>query len=70
MVVANLTAEVIIELMDDLVGCLARQGLLILSGILAPLLSNIEQRAVASGLSISERRAAGEWAALVARREG
>jgi ribosomal protein L11 methyltransferase len=69
-VVANLTAEVIIELMDDLVGCLARQGLLILSGILAPLLSDVEQMAVASGLSISERRVAGEWAALIARREG
>jgi ribosomal protein L11 methyltransferase len=70
LVVANLTAEALIELMDDLAGCLAPHGLAILSGILAPLLPDVEEKAVESGLSIIERRAAGEWAALVARRDG
>jgi ribosomal protein L11 methyltransferase len=68
-VVANLTAEVIIESMKDLIACLATPGLAILSGILVPLLPDVERCVAESGMSIIERRAAGEWAALIARKE-
>ena len=67
-VVANLTAEVIISLMDDLSGCMAPSGSLILSGILTELRPGVEQRTMEAGLAIIERREAEEWSALVARR--
>jgi ribosomal protein L11 methyltransferase len=67
-VVANLTAEVIIDLMDDLVVCMADSGQMILSGILTSLAADVERRAVEAGLEIIERREAGEWAAIVARK--
>jgi ribosomal protein L11 methyltransferase len=70
LVVANLTAEVIISLMDEIFSCLAGSGIVIFSGILDHLLPDVEQSAVESGLKIIERRTAGEWAALVARRDG
>jgi ribosomal protein L11 methyltransferase len=68
-VVANLTAEVIVDLMNDLAACLAPRGLMILSGILSELAANVERALVASGFAVTERHAAGEWSALVARRE-
>lgn len=67
-VVANLTAEVIIDLMADLVGALARYGTLILSGILIELQSDVERSISESGLTIIKRREMGEWCSLVARR--
>ncbi|HVF92438.1 MAG TPA: 50S ribosomal protein L11 methyltransferase [Blastocatellia bacterium] len=69
-VAANLTAEVIIDLFDDLSACLAPSGSMILSGILTTLRNDVEARAAEAGLAIVERREAGEWSALVARREG
>ncbi len=68
LVVANLTAEVIIELFDDLLACLAQEGVLILSGILTTLVADVEQRAGAEPMAIIERREAGEWSLLVAQR--
>ena len=67
-VVANLTAEVIVALMDDLASCLAPERLLILSGILNELAEDVERSLIASGLTVTERREAGEWCALLARR--
>jgi ribosomal protein L11 methyltransferase len=67
-VVANLTAEVIISLAADLVGCLAPSGVMILSGILTGLRSDVERAASEAGLIIVERREAGEWSMLAARR--
>jgi ribosomal protein L11 methyltransferase len=67
-VVANLTAEVIVALMGDLAGCLSPSGVIILSGILTPLRPGVERAAGAAGLVIAERREAGEWSMLVARR--
>jgi ribosomal protein L11 methyltransferase len=67
-VVANLTAEVIIELMTDLTACLAPEGLMILSGILSELAEDVERALLASGFEVIERREAGEWSALIARR--
>jgi ribosomal protein L11 methyltransferase len=68
-VVANLTAEVIISLMSDLVACMSDSGIMILSGILVPLASDVEQSAIGAGLVIIEKREAGEWAAIVARKD-
>lgn len=67
-VVANLTAEVIVALMDDLAGCLASAGLMILSGILSELAEDVQRSLVASGFTVTERHQAGEWCALIARR--
>jgi ribosomal protein L11 methyltransferase len=67
-VVANLTAEVIIDLADDLVACVSDSGLIILSGILMSLAASVERRLIESGLEIMERSEAGEWAAIVARK--
>jgi ribosomal protein L11 methyltransferase len=67
-VVANLTAEVIITLMDDLVSCLAQEGLMILSGILSELAEDVERSLVVYGLKVMDRRFAGEWCAIIARR--
>ena len=67
-VVANLTAEVIISLIDDLAGCASASGMVILSGILTTLEADVESTATRAGLTIVERRQLGEWSALVARR--
>lgn len=68
MVVANLTAEVIIDLMDDLAGCLKESGTLILSGVLAELQTDVERSISGSNLKIIKRRVMGEWCSLVAGR--
>jgi ribosomal protein L11 methyltransferase len=67
-VVANLTAEVIIGLTGDLARCLAASGTMILSGILTTLRADVERTVVEAGLVIIERREAGEWSMLAARR--
>jgi ribosomal protein L11 methyltransferase len=67
-VVANLTAEVIVALLGDLVGCLAPSGAMILSGILTSLRPDVERATSEAGLIIIERREAGEWSMLAARR--
>ena len=67
-VVANLTAEVIIELIEDLSACLRPAGVMILSGILTTLREDVEQHANNAGLQIIERGEAGEWSLLAARR--
>ena len=69
-VVANLTAEVIVALMADLVGCMTATGTMILSGILTTLAADVEQALEETGLRCTGRRAAGEWSALVAARGG
>jgi ribosomal protein L11 methyltransferase len=67
-VVANLTAEVIVDLMSDLAACLAPEGLMILSGILSELAEDVERALLASGFAVIERHESGEWCAMVARR--
>jgi ribosomal protein L11 methyltransferase len=64
-VVANLTAEVIVDLMPDLAGCVRPAGRLILSGILSELAGEVELVLARSGLEIVEKTVAGEWTALV-----
>lgn len=67
-VVANLTAEMIIDMVEDLDRCVANRGSLILSGILGELAQDVESALAAYGLKTIERRDAGEWCALVALR--
>lgn len=67
-VVANLTAEVIVDLMTDLAGCLAPNGLMIMSGILSELASDVERALGEAGFRVVDRRDAGEWRLLAARR--
>ena len=64
--VANLTAEVIVDLLPDLTSCLATQGLMILSGILSESAEQVERTLAAYGLRVTQRRDAGEWCMLVA----
>jgi ribosomal protein L11 methyltransferase len=68
LVVANLTAEVILDLIDTLAASTASGGTLILSGILVELASDVEYAVVRSGLSVIERRHRSEWCLLVANR--
>jgi ribosomal protein L11 methyltransferase len=68
MIVANLTAEVIIDQLNSLDRCLAPGGTMILSGILNELGSDVERALGAHGFKVTERRDAGEWCALVAQR--
>jgi len=65
-IVANLTAEVIVDLMADLSAWLAKKGTLILSGVLIEFARDVERALSASDLMVTERRDAGEWCALVA----
>jgi ribosomal protein L11 methyltransferase len=67
-VVANLTAEVLIELMYDLMKCAAPRGTLILSGILATVVFDVERAVREAGMHVIERQCAGEWCALVVRK--
>jgi ribosomal protein L11 methylase PrmA len=42
---------------------------MILSGILSELADDVDRALLASGFKVIERREAGEWCALIARRE-
>ena len=67
-VVANLTAEVIVDLMGELANCVKPEGWMILSGILNELGDDVERSALEAGFEITERQKAGEWSAIVAGR--
>jgi ribosomal protein L11 methyltransferase len=65
LVVANLTTDVIITILDDLIACLAKDGLMVLSGIL-----DTQQQEVCDALEARKRRLievrrAGEWVAII-----
>ena len=68
LIVANLTAEVIIDLLDSLDRCQASGGKMILSGILIELGLDVERAMDARGIRVTERREAAEWCALVGQR--
>jgi len=65
-VVANLTAEVIVDNMKDLADCLAPHGMIILSGILTPLVAEVESALRHHGLRALQQSESGEWSAIVA----
>ncbi|MBE7468266.1 MAG: 50S ribosomal protein L11 methyltransferase [Anaerolineae bacterium] len=66
-VVANILANTIIELLPGLKAALAHGGSLILSGIIAEQEASVTAAATAHGLRFSERRAEEDWVALVFR---
>jgi ribosomal protein L11 methyltransferase len=65
LVVANLTTDVIIILIDDLLACLDKDGCLVLSGILDTQEQEVRDTVAARGRNLIERRRAGEWVALI-----
>lgn len=67
-VLANLTADVILAVAGALVALARPGGLLVLSGILAEQADWLTTDLCALGLVMEERRASGEWIALVLRR--
>ena len=68
LVVANLTAESILELAEDLERKVARKGFLILSGILQKKVSAVTRRFAARFHTVKRKRAR-EWAILLLQRK-
>jgi ribosomal protein L11 methyltransferase len=64
-VIANILANVLVELMPDLAAALAPGGRLILSGLLVDQVDRVLAAAVAHGLTLSDRRGEDDWVALV-----
>jgi len=68
LVVANLTAEMILELAAALETKVAPRGFLILSGILTPKANAIIHRFKSAGFRVARRKHKREWATLLLRR--
>ncbi len=69
LIVANLTAEAIVDSMGDLANLLASGGLMILSGILIEFAGDVERLLLEGGFKVIDKRLASEWCALIARRK-
>lgn len=67
LIVANLTADVIISIIDDLVACQAPNGLMILSGILDVQKDQIYGCLADHSQEVVELLTAGEWISIVCR---
>lgn len=68
LVVANLTADVIVNMAMDLVACVSDAGVLVLSGILDGSTDEVRRALDAVGASVLETSGRGEWVALIATR--
>jgi ribosomal protein L11 methyltransferase len=68
LVVANLLPQEILSLADDLPGCVASQGLLILSGLLQKQKEEIAGVFVRHGFVVIDSRKSKGWASLVLKR--
>ncbi|MCL4298164.1 MAG: 50S ribosomal protein L11 methyltransferase [Anaerolineae bacterium] len=68
-VVANILANTIIELLPDLTAALAPGGSLILSGIIAEQEASVTEAAITHNLRFNERRIEEDWVALVFQRQ-
>ena len=66
LVLANIFANVLIHLAPRLAAATAKQGLLLLTGILDTQAAEVEQAFAREGMRVSERRGLGEWVLLVA----
>lgn len=64
-VVANILAEVIIELLDDVTAVVKPGGLFICSGIIKSLQADVMEKMFACGFDILEQRQDEDWVALV-----
>jgi ribosomal protein L11 methyltransferase len=71
LVLVNILAPVIITILeqDDLMGYLAENGRLILSGIIAEQVDAIAQAVQAAGGQLTERFSMGDWVALVVKQK-
>ena len=65
LVLANILARPLCELAPQLVPCVAKGGVLVLSGILEVQADTVQQAYMAQGLPAPRRVIDGEWAALV-----
>ncbi len=68
LVVANILANILIELMPDLAAAVAPGGTLILSGLLVPQEADVTAAAEAHGLRVADRRQEEDWVALIAQK--
>jgi ribosomal protein L11 methyltransferase len=64
LVLMNILAEAIIQCAAGISACLSAEGRFIVSGIIEPQEESVRQALAAVGLSVSERRAQGDWVAL------
>jgi ribosomal protein L11 methyltransferase len=69
-VVANILADVILNLKEELVNAIKPGGLLIASGLIENRAGNVRDGLKSVGLSIVETREEGEWVAILARKVG
>ncbi|HEU5361011.1 MAG TPA: 50S ribosomal protein L11 methyltransferase [Candidatus Deferrimicrobiaceae bacterium] len=69
-VLANVLAEILIDLKHEIVARVAPGGLLVLSGILAEKSEWVENEYRSAGCRPAGRKDQGQWAALLLRREG
>ena len=67
-VLANITAEVLVMLAPSLPGYLKKGGTLILSGIIDSRRDLVKRSFLAQGFTLLEERNKGEWYALVYKR--
>lgn len=67
LVVANISARVVMEMADRLVGCAADGATLLVSGVLDKHAEEVTGALRAAGVSVEERRDDGDWVALVGR---
>ena len=68
-VVANILADVIIDLLDQGVPAARPGGLFICSGIIEAYQARVAEKMAACGFDIVDVRKEGDWVALVGRRE-
>src|SRR5699024_2097484 len=69
LIVSNILAEILVDLIDDAYGSLKTGGYLILSGIIEQKESLIRERLEASGFSIEERNNMNHWVSLIAQKK-
>jgi ribosomal protein L11 methyltransferase len=65
-VVANILAEIIVSIMDDLVKLTKKGGKFIFSGIITQKSDMVKEKAISSGLKIIETIIEEEWVAIIA----
>lgn len=68
LVVANIIAEIIIQLVDDIDSVIKSGGYFIASGIILQRLDSVLDKIQSSGLEVVETVKKGEWAVIVARK--
>ena len=65
--VANILADVILMLLDDMARVIKKDGLIILSGIIEDKVSEVERKIKLAGFEILEVKKDKEWRAIAAR---